>query len=117
MVATDYGGDQLLRHFIEHYHALGVPYDRFLFVLHHNPAYRDDPTSSKRPPWSSLRLPDISLICCTASDMLICDGEWAAAAPPATSPSRLACRLPALNGVPQSKQLRVQVSTTASFLA
>lgn len=47
MVATDYGGDQLLRHFIEHYHALGVPYDRFLFVLHHNPAYRDDPTSSE----------------------------------------------------------------------
>lgn len=45
MVATDYGDDILLEHFIQHYHHLGVPYDRFLFVLYHNPTYKNDATS------------------------------------------------------------------------
>lgn len=46
MVGVDYGGDRLIRHFIDYYHDLGVPYDRFIFVLHHNPAFPDDETSS-----------------------------------------------------------------------
>lgn len=48
MVGTDYGGDRLIRHFIDYYHDLGVPYDRFIFVLHHNPAFPDDATSSAK---------------------------------------------------------------------
>ena len=46
MVGTDYGGDRMIRHFIDYYHDLGMPYDRFIFVLHHNPAFPDDETSS-----------------------------------------------------------------------
>ena len=47
MVGVDYGGDAMIRHFIDYYHDLGVPYDRFIFVLHHNPAFPDDTTSSE----------------------------------------------------------------------
>lgn len=47
MVGVDYGGDAMIRHFIDYYHDLGVPYDRFIFVLHHNPAFSDDATSSE----------------------------------------------------------------------
>lgn len=48
LVGTDYGGDGVIRHFIDYYHDLGVPHDRLIFVLHHNPAFPEGPKSSEQ---------------------------------------------------------------------
>jgi len=37
MVSSDYGGDLLLPHFVNHYHQLGITYRRFLVLVHHTP--------------------------------------------------------------------------------
>ena len=37
LVNTDYGGNRLLPHFLNYYHAHGITWRRFLVVLHHTP--------------------------------------------------------------------------------
>ena len=37
LVNTDYGGSQLLPHFFNYYHSLGMTWRRFLVLLHHTP--------------------------------------------------------------------------------